>query len=248
MATVREVAAKTDPGIPGAPRGSVKIDVTALKKALRRAVEGEVRFDPGALALYANDASNFRQVPIGVVIPRTVEDVVAAHRVCHEFGAPILNRGGGTSLSGETVNAAVVIDHSKYLTRIGEINPEARLVTCETGVINEELNRHTGRYNLVFGPDPSSHSRCVIGGNVGNNSCGIHSVQSQLYGPGPRTSDNTHALEVVTYDGARFWVGDDEEAGSVRSSRRAGARARSTRRCAICGTRTRTRSGMASAR
>ena len=211
MATVREVAAKTDPGIPGAPRGSVKLDVTALKKALRRAVEGEVRFDPGSLALYANDASNFRQVPIGVVIPRTVEDVVAAHRVCHEFGAPILNRGGGTSLSGETVNAAVVIDHSKYLTRIGEINPEARLVTCETGVINEELNRHTGRYNLVFGPDPSSHSRCVIGGNVGNNSCGVHSVQSQLYGPGPRTSDNTHALEVVTYDGARFWVGNDEE-------------------------------------
>ena len=211
MATVREVAAKTDPGIPGAPRGSVKLDVTALKKALRRAVEGEVRFDPGSLALYANDASNFRQVPIGVVIPRTVEDVVAAHRVCHEFGAPILNRGGGTSLSGETVNAAVVIDHSKYLTRIGEINPEARLVTCETGVINEELNRHTGRYDLVFGPDPSSHSRCVIGGNVGNNSCGVHSVQSQLYGPGPRTSDNTHALEVVTYDGARFWVGNDEE-------------------------------------
>src|SRR5207248_9929715 len=110
---VREVPAKTDPAIAGAPRGSVRIDVTALKRALRRAVEGEVRFDPGALALYANDASNFRQVPIGVVIPSTLDDVVTAHRVCHEFGAPILNRGGGTSLSGETVNHAVVIDHSK---------------------------------------------------------------------------------------------------------------------------------------
>jgi FAD/FMN-containing dehydrogenase/Fe-S oxidoreductase len=208
---VREVPAKTDPAIPGAPRGSVKIDVTALKKGLRAEVEGTVRFDPGAQALYANDASNFRQVPIGVVIPKTLDDVVAAHRVCHAFGAPILNRGGGTSLSGETVNYAVVLDHSKYLTRIGEIDPERRLVTCEPGVINEELNRHTGRYNMIFGPDPSTHSRCVIGGNIGNNSCGIHSVQSQLYGPGPRTSDNTHALEIVTYDGARFWVGNDEE-------------------------------------
>jgi FAD/FMN-containing dehydrogenase/Fe-S oxidoreductase len=209
---VREVPAKTDPAIPGAPRGRVTIDVTALKKALRKAVEGEVRFDPGSLALYANDSSNFRQVPIGVVIPKTLDDVVAAHRVCSQFGAPILNRGGGTSLSGETVNYAVVIDHSKYLTQIGEINPERKLVTCQTGVINEELNRHTGAAcNMIFGPDPSTHSRCVIGGNLGNNSCGIHSVQSQLYGPGPRTSDNTHALEIVTYDGARFWVGNDEE-------------------------------------
>ncbi|HET9973474.1 MAG TPA: FAD-linked oxidase C-terminal domain-containing protein, partial [Streptosporangiaceae bacterium] len=140
------------------------------------------------------------------------DDVVAVHRVCSEFGAPVLNRGGGTSLSGETVNTAVVIDHSKYLTRIGEIDAERGLVTCETGVINEELNRHTGAAcNMIFGPDPSTHSRCVIGGNLGNNSCGIHSVQSQLYGPGPRTSDSTHALEIVTYDGARFWVGNDEE-------------------------------------
>jgi FAD/FMN-containing dehydrogenase/Fe-S oxidoreductase len=210
-ARLREVPAKTDPAIPGPPRGRVRIDVAALKKALRRAVEGEVRFDRGSLAMYANDSSNFRQVPIGVVIPKTLDDVVTTHRVCHQFGAPILNRGGGTSLSGETVNYAVVIDHSKYLTQVGEIDAERKLVTCETGVINEELNRHTGRYNLVFGPDPSSHSRCVIGGNIGNNSCGIHSVQSQLYGPGPRTSDNTHALEIVTHDGERFWVGNDEE-------------------------------------
>ncbi len=209
---VREVPVKTDPAIPGAPRARARIDVIRLKRALRKAVDGEVRFDPGSLAMYANDASNFRQVPIGVVIPRTLDDVVAAHRVCHQFGAPILNRGGGTSLSGETVNYAVVINHSKYLTGIGEIDPEQRLVTCQTGVINEELNRHTGQHNLVFGPDPSSHSRCVIGGNIGNNSCGVHSVQAQLYGPGPRTSDNVHALEVVTYDGARFWVGNDEEA------------------------------------
>jgi FAD/FMN-containing dehydrogenase/Fe-S oxidoreductase len=207
----RDVPAKTDLGMPGPPRGSTRIDTVALKRALRAAVDGEVRFDPGSLALYANDSSNFRQVPIGVVIPKTLDDVVAAHRVCAEFGAPVLNRGGGTSLSGETVNYAVVIDHSKYLTQIGDIDSGRRLVTCETGVINEQLNKHTGQHNLVFGPDPSSHSRCVIGGNIGNNSCGIHSVQAQLYGPGPRTSDNLHALEVVTYDGARFWVGNGEE-------------------------------------
>ncbi|PZH09025.1 FAD-binding oxidoreductase [Streptomyces sp. NTH33] len=207
----RDVPTKTRPEIPGPPRARQTLDVGGLERALRKAVEGEVRFDTGSQGLYAHDASNFRQVPIGVVVPRTLDDVVAVHRICHRFGAPILNRGGGTSLSGETVNEAVVIDHSKYLTRIGEIDPGRRLVTCEPGVINEELNRHTGRYNLVFGPDPSSHSRCVIGGNIGNNSCGIHSVQSQLYGPGPRTSDNVHALEIVTYDGARFWVGVNEE-------------------------------------
>ncbi|MFJ7150302.1 FAD-binding and (Fe-S)-binding domain-containing protein [Streptomyces sp. NPDC100445] len=207
----REIPAKTHPEIPGAPRARQTLDVSALERALRKAVDGEVRFDTASLGLYAQDASNFRQVPIGVVVPRTLDDVVAVHKICHEFGAPILNRGGGTSLSGETVNEAVVIDHSKYLTGIGEIDADRRLVTCEPGVINEELNRHTGRYNLVFGPDPSSHSRCVIGGNIGNNSCGIHSVQSQLYGPGPRTSDNVHALEIVTYDGERFWVGVDEE-------------------------------------
>ncbi|HWD02046.1 MAG TPA: FAD-linked oxidase C-terminal domain-containing protein [Amycolatopsis sp.] len=207
----REVPAKTDPAIPGAPRGSVRIPVRELEKALRAAVEGEVRFDRGSLALYANDASNYRQVPIGVVVPKTLDDVVATHRVCHEFDAPVLNRGGGTSLSGETVNYAVVIDHSKYLTGIGDLDTERRLVVSEPGVINEELNKHTGRHGLVFGPDPSSHSRCVIGGNIGNNSCGIHSIQAQLYGPGPRTSDNVHALEIVTYDGERFWVGNDEE-------------------------------------
>ncbi|WP_149179718.1 FAD-binding and (Fe-S)-binding domain-containing protein [Streptomyces sp. TRM49041] len=207
----RDVPARTRPDVAGPPRARDTLDLRGLERALRKAVEGEVRFDAGSLALYANDASNFRQVPVGVVIPRTLDDVVAVHRVCHRFGAPVLNRGGGTSLSGETVNEAVVVDHSKYLTRIGEIDPERGLVTCEPGVINDELNRRTGAHGLVFGPDPSSHSRCVIGGNIGNNSCGIHSVQSQLYGPGPRTSDNVHALEVVTYDGARFRVGVDEE-------------------------------------
>ncbi|EHR49375.1 FAD/FMN-dependent dehydrogenase [Saccharomonospora marina XMU15] len=208
---LREVPDKTDTAVPGPPRGRTRIDVRGLERALRDSVEGEVRFDTGSRAMYATDASNFRQVPIGVVIPKTLDDVVATHQVCHRFAAPVLNRGGGTSLSGETVNYAVVMDHTKYLTGIGEFDPQARRVTCEPGVINEQLNKFTGKQDLVFGPDPSSHSRCAIGGNIGNNSCGIHSVQSQLYGPGPRTSDNVAALEVVTYDGERFWVGIGEE-------------------------------------
>ena len=188
------------------------INARGLEQHLRRHVAGEVRFDRASLAMYANDSSNFRQVPIGVVVPRTLDDVVATMVACHRYRAPVLSRGGGTSLSGETVNNAVVIDFSKYLTGIGDVEVTARRVTCETGVINEQLNKATGKHGLVFGPDPSSHSRCTIGGNIGNNSCGIHSVQARHYGPGPRTSDNTQALEVVTYDGERFWVGVGEEA------------------------------------
>jgi FAD/FMN-containing dehydrogenase/Fe-S oxidoreductase len=205
------VPALGDPRFAGPPSGVEKINVKGLQQELRRHVTGEVRFDAGSLAMYANDSSNFRQVPVGVVVPKTYDDIVATMAACHRYRAPVLPRGGGTSLSGETINNAVVIDVSKYLTEVGEIDVEHRRVTTQPGVINEQLNKATGKHGLVFGPDPSSHSRCVIGGNIGNNSCGIHSVQSRHYGPGPRTSDNTHALEVVTYDGARFWVGVDEE-------------------------------------
>jgi FAD/FMN-containing dehydrogenase/Fe-S oxidoreductase len=188
-------------------------DRPALAADLRRAVEGDVRFDVGARAMYATDASNYRQPPIGVVVPRTLDDVVAVHRVCADHGAPIVNRGCGTSLSGETVNVAVVIDHSRHLTAIGDPDLETKTVLVEAGAINERVNEHTGQWGLIFGPDPSTHAYCTIGGNVGNNSCGTHSVQSQFYGPGPRTSDNVHSLEVVTYGGERFWVGGDEQPG-----------------------------------
>ncbi|SDR04371.1 FAD-binding and (Fe-S)-binding domain-containing protein [Actinopolyspora saharensis] len=191
--------------------GTDAVNVKGLEAQLRRHVLGEVRFDSGTRAMYASDASNYRQVPLGVVLPATVEDVVATTVACHRYGAPLLSRGGGTSLSGETVNVAVVVDFSKYLTSAGEVDVARRTVTAQPGVINEELNRSTGERGLVFGPDPSSHSRCTIGGNIGNNSCGIHSVQAHFYGPGPRTSDNVRELEVLTYDGERFRVGTDEE-------------------------------------
>jgi FAD/FMN-containing dehydrogenase/Fe-S oxidoreductase len=210
--TTETIPARVDTRFRGGMSAATHVDVRGLRRRLEQTVTGEVRFDAGAKALYATDASNYRQVPIGVVIPKTLDDIVAAHRACHEFGAPILNRGGGTSLSGETVNFAVVIDNSKYLTEIGDADPETQTVTCQPGVINEKLNEKTGQQiGMIFGPDPSTHSRCTIGGNLGNNSCGVHSVQSQLYGPGPRTSDCVEALEVVTYDGERFWVGVGEE-------------------------------------
>lgn len=207
----RRIPVKPYPSLPVGMVGEETIDVSALQRQLEKELTCEVRFDAGSIAMYANDASNFHQVPLGVVVPKTLDDVVITHRVCSRFDAPVVNRGGGTSLSGETVNYAVVIDNSKYLTKVGETDVVNRRVTVETGVINEELNKQIGNTNLIFGPDPSSHSRCTIGGNIGNNSCGVHSVQSQLYGPGPRTSDNVEALEVCTYDGERFWVGVGEE-------------------------------------
>jgi FAD/FMN-containing dehydrogenase/Fe-S oxidoreductase len=190
----------------------VEVDRRALAADLRATVEGDVRFDTASRALYATDASNYRQPPIGVVLPRTLDDVVAVHRVCREHGAPITPRGCGTSLSGETVNVAVILDCSKYLTGIGEVDPARRLVSVEPGAINEHVNRKAGRHGLVFGPDPSTHAYCTIGGNVGNNSCGAHSVQAMFLGEGGRTSDNVHTLEVVTYDGLRLRVGATPEA------------------------------------
>lgn len=181
MATTTEtVPARIDVRYAGGMAGADTIDVRGLRKRREETVEGEVRFDTQSKALYGTDASNYRQVPIGVVIPRTLDDIVAIHRACHEFGAPVLPRGGGTSLSGETVNFAVVIDVSKYLTEIGDADADTQTVICQPGVINENLNEKTGsQIGMIFGPDPSTHSRCTIGGNLGNNSCGIHSVQSQ---------------------------------------------------------------------
>ena len=213
MAVTKEtIPARVDSRFRGGMAATATVDVRGLRLRLEQDVAGEVRFDAGTKALYATDASNYRQVPLGVVIPRTLDDVVATHRACHDYGAPIVNRGGGTSLSGETVNFGVVIDHSKYLTHTGDADAESQTVICQTGVTNENLNEKVGQQiGMIFGPDPSTHSRCTIGGNLGNNSCGIHSVQSQLYGPGPRTSDSVEALEIVTYDGERFWVGVGEE-------------------------------------
>ncbi|MDQ2979934.1 MAG: FAD-binding oxidoreductase, partial [Acidobacteriota bacterium] len=173
----------------------------ALAEALKRSVAGEVRFDTGSRALYSTDASNYRHVPIGVVVPRDRDDVLAALEVCRQHGAPVLARGAGTSLAGQCCNVAVVLDCSKHFRRTLEIDPTRRIARVEPGVILDDLRRETEKHGLTFGPDPASHRSCTIGGMIGNNSCGVHSVMAG------RTDENVEALEVRTSDGLSLRVG-----------------------------------------
>jgi len=177
-----------------------------LDQELGRAIRGEVRFDRGSRALYATDASNYRQVPIGVVVPRDEDDVRAAVSVCRRFGAPILARGSGTSLAGQSCNVAVVLDFTKYMNRILEIDFEKRIARVQPGVILDTLRGRAEQKKLTFGPDPSTHSRCSLGGMIGNNSCGTHSLISG------KTVDNVHELRILLYDGTELTVGATPEA------------------------------------
>jgi FAD/FMN-containing dehydrogenase/Fe-S oxidoreductase len=172
-----------------------------LARALKRDVRGEVRFDLGSRALYATDGSNYRQIPIGLVVPRDAEDVVAAVAVCRRYGAPVLPRGAGTSLAGQCCNVAVVLDFTKYMNRILEIDPIQRFARVQPGVILDSLRAAAETHRLTFGPDPSTHSRCTLGGMIGNNSCGTHSL---LAG---KTVDNVDQLSILLYDGTRLTVG-----------------------------------------
>jgi FAD/FMN-containing dehydrogenase/Fe-S oxidoreductase len=184
---------------------SVEVDAAALDAALRRHLRGEVRFDSGSRALYATDGSNYRQVPIGVVVPRDKEDVLATVALCRDHRAPLLARGGGTSLAGQCCNAAVVLDFSKYMARILEIDPERRIARVQPGVVLDHLRAEAEKYHLTFAPDPATHDRCTLGGMIGNNSCGVHSIMAG------KTDDNVEALEVLTYDGQRLRVGATSE-------------------------------------
>ena len=192
-------------------------DSAALEAALRRVVGGEVRFDNGSRALYATDGSNYRQVPIGIVLPRDKDDVIATIATCREHEAPVLCRGGGTSLAGQCCNVAVVLDFSKYMANILELDPERRIARVQPGVILDHLRAAAERHNLTFGPDPASHSRCTLGGMIGNNSCGVHSVMAG------KTDKNIEELEVLTYDGIRVRVrktSQTELGGIVRENGR----------------------------
>jgi FAD/FMN-containing dehydrogenase len=128
------------------------------------------------------DASSYRQVPIGVVIPRDIEDVKEAVRVAREHGAPVLCRGGGTSLAGQCCNVALVLDFSKYMNRVLEVNLEERWARVEPGTVLDDLRARTRVHGLTFGPDPATHDRCTLGGMIGNDACGVHSVQAEFYG------------------------------------------------------------------
>ncbi len=157
-------------------------------------------------------------MPIGVVIPRDVEDVIATVALAREFSAPILCRGGGTSLAGQCCNVAVVIDMSKYLNRILEIDPERRIARVQPGVVLDDLRNAAERHHLTFAPDPATHDRCTLGGMIGNNSCGVHSVMAG------KTDDNIDTLDVLTYDGVRMQVGATSSEELERIARDPGRR------------------------
>jgi FAD/FMN-containing dehydrogenase/Fe-S oxidoreductase len=199
-------------------------DTTALEDDLRRSLRGEVRFDAGSRALYATDASNYRQVPIGVVVPVDDEDLIAAVAACRRQGAPIVQRGAGTSLAGQCCNVAVVIDASRHLTGVREIDPARRTARVRPGTVLDDLRRDALRHGLTFGPDPATHGWCTVGGMIGNNSCGVHSLTTG------RTSDNVEELEILTYDGLRLRVGETPEAEIDRIVRAGGRRGEIYRR------------------
>jgi FAD/FMN-containing dehydrogenase/Fe-S oxidoreductase len=182
-----------------------------LEKELRREVKGEVRFDSGSRALYATDGSNYRQIPIGLVLPRDEEDVVAAVAACRKFGAPILPRGAGTSLAGQCCNVAVVLDFTKYMNRILEMDTAQKFARVQPGVVLDALRNRAEAHQLTFAPDPSSHNRCTIGGMIGNNSCGAHSLL------GGKTVDNVEELRILLYDGSQMTVGatSESELGAI---------------------------------
>ncbi|MEV0400977.1 FAD-linked oxidase C-terminal domain-containing protein [Actinoallomurus sp. NPDC050550] len=181
--------------------------MSSLQRDLEARVDGEVRFDAGSRAAYAHDSSNYRQTPIGVVVPHCVEAAVEAVRVCREHGTPLLSRGGGTSLAGQCCNEGVVIDWSKYCDRLVWLDESRRRALVEPGVCLDDLNDRLKPHGLHVGPKPSTHDTCTIGGMVGNNSCG---ASAQAYG---KMVDSVIRLEVLTYDGVRMWVGEtsDEE-------------------------------------
>jgi FAD/FMN-containing dehydrogenase/Fe-S oxidoreductase len=175
--------------------------VNAVEAALRKHLAGDVDFGPAARALYAADASNYRQPPIGVVVPRTTEDVVETVRICREYHVPILPRGAGTSLAGQCCNTAIVIDMSRHLNDVLSVDPDRRTARVRPGIVLDDLQRAVRPFGLMYGPDPATHAWCTLGGMIGNNSCGVHSIMGGL------TADAVDELAVLTSDGLRLSVG-----------------------------------------
>jgi FAD/FMN-containing dehydrogenase/Fe-S oxidoreductase len=172
-----------------------------IQSRLARDTKAEFRFDRGMRMLYATDASLYQIEPLGVVVPRSAGDVALAVRIAAEEGVPVLPRGGATSLSGQTIGPAIVLDMSKYLNRIGIIDRDRNRVRVEPGVVLDHLNNHLKEFGMMFGPDVSTSDRATIGGMIGNNSAGARSLR---YG---KTVDHVHALDVVLSDGTTATFG-----------------------------------------
>ena len=186
----------------------------ALSKVkLRKSIRGEVRFDAGSRALYATDASNYRQIPIGLVIPRDADDVIATVAAAENSGRRSCRAGAGTSLAGQCCNVAVVLDFSKYMNKILDLDPAQRSARVQPGVVLDVLRNQAEKHRLTFAPDPATHSRCTLGGMMGNNSCGTHSLM------GGKTVDNVEELDILLYDGTRMKVGRTSESDLQVDSR-----------------------------
>lgn len=173
----------------------------ALAQALRSAVRGEADFGRTARALTTMDASNYRRVPLGVVTPRDADDVAAALAVCRAHAVPVVPRGGGTSIAGQATGTGIVLDLTRHMRGIVELDAGSRTAVVQPGVILDDLRTAAAPHGLTFGPDPATHSRCTLGGMIGNNSCGAHSV---AWGT---TADNVHGLTVARYGGGTLRLG-----------------------------------------
>ncbi len=174
---------------------------------LASSLQGDSDFSAAGVALYTSDASNYRQIPLGVVYPRNSTDIRTVVTLCREHDLPVLMRGGGTSQNGQCVNEAVILDCSRFMTRVLSIDTANRSALVEPGIVCDSLKAAAEIHGLTFGPDPATHSRCTLGGMIGNNSCGPHSM---LAG---KTVENVLELEILTSEGDQFWVGptaDDE--------------------------------------
>src|SRR4051795_240056 len=177
--------------------------MTDLEADLRKAVRGEGGFDVTSRALVTMDASNYRRVPLGVVAPRDADDVAAVLAVCRDHGVPVVPRGGGTSIAGQATGTGVVLDFTRHMNRLLSLDPEARTAVVQPGLVLDRLQEVAAPHRLRFGPDPSTHGRCTLGGMIANNSCGSHSV---AWGT---TAANVRELTALTYRGERLRLGPD---------------------------------------
>jgi FAD/FMN-containing dehydrogenase/Fe-S oxidoreductase len=220
MASATPFPILQDPSQPSQKHPHENFSATrSLEARLRSTVHGEVRFDAASRALYSTDSSNYRQVPIGLVLPLDSADVIAAVAACREFDAAILSRGGGTSVAGQTCNVAVVLDFSKYMHSVVALDPSARRARVQPGIVLDALRNQAEKHQLTFAPDPATHSRCTLGGMIGNNACGVHALM------GGKTVDNIESLDILLYDGTRMTVGrttEDELAAIIAGGGRRG--------------------------
>src|SRR5713226_2932394 len=191
----------------------IRVDVASLHAALQAEVRGEVRFDRLSRALYATDASVYQIVPVGVVLPKAEADVVASLRACARYQVPLTARGGGTSQAGQAIGPGVVLDFSKYMDGILEINAAERWVRVQPGCVLDDLNTALKPHGLQFAPDVSTSNRATIGGMIANNSSGTHSI---IHG---KTLDHVLELRVALADGSIVETRSlDEQALAAKSA------------------------------